>query len=135
MAKTTRRLLAIAAATAMVLGFSAPALAGNPAQVKAPVAGSYAKLTGVEVGVYDGTGVLVATCYTSAATVKNGSANFSCSFSGDLSGAELVIIDANEGQEAYGVSAQTGGQLTLKNIQIGKTGWFSVDLGGGIPEI
>ena len=135
MTKTTRKILAFVAATAMVIGLSGSALAGNPAQVKVPVAGNYAKLTGVEVEIFDGAGVMVATCYADSAAVKGGTANFSCSFSGDLTGAQLVVMEANEGQEAYGISSAVGGQLALKNIQLGKTGWFSVDLGGGIPEI
>lgn len=133
--KTARKVLGFIAATALTLGLSTPAFAANPADLLAPVAGSYAKMTDVEVGVFDGTGVLIATCYTDTAVVKNGEVDLSCGFSGDLSGAELVMIDANEGSEAYSVSKVASSALTLKNLSIGGTGWFSVDLGGSVPEI
>ncbi len=132
--KTARKFIACIAVVGMTLGVVAPATAANPATMTAPVAGNYTKLTNVEVGVFDGSGVMIATCYTGSASVKNGATHFSCDFSGDVTGAELVVIDASEGQEAYGVSDVAAGKLTLKNLDIGKTGLFSVDVGSGTPQ-
>jgi hypothetical protein len=132
--KTARQLIASIAAATLTLAFVAPATAANPSDMLAPLAGSYAKLTNVEVGVFDGSGTMIATCYTNYAPVKNGAASFSCDFSGDTSGAELIILDADQGQEAFGVTGNAAGKLSIKNLDAGKAGWFSVDIGSGTPD-
>jgi len=132
--KMIRKLLVCLAAVGMAAGIcTVPVQASAEGYFVAGLSVDSGKLTNAQLEFYDKSGVIVGTCFADSVAVVDGSAEFPCDFTGYARSAELVSLTSDQLENAFAVVSTAKNTISIENLNVGKTGWFAVDLGGNLP--